>query len=58
MPNLTWKVQTIKDDGPGTHYRYHITGLILDGDRDPRAFSWSVPSLDDPTYDISTAVRF
>lgn len=51
----TWKVFTITDKGPGTHYRYHITGVVLDGAEPAREFSWSVSNLDNPAYDLSEA---
>ena len=50
-----WVVTSIEDRGPGTYYRYQVTGINLnhpEGHPD-REFSWSVPSIDKDRYDLS-----
>lgn len=54
---LVWKVFKVKDNGPTVFYRYSIQGEIRDTGREPVPFSWTVPSLDNPTYDLSEAER-
>ena len=49
-----WIVETIKDHGPGAYYRYSVTGRNLH--QNGKEFSWSVPNLDNPEYDLSNAI--
>lgn len=54
VPVKDWVVTSIVDRGPGHYYRYQVTGINMnhpEGHSD-RAFSWSVPSIDDDRYDL------
>jgi hypothetical protein len=53
---LVWKVKTAKDLGAGAWYRYSVQGEIINGSRKHEEFSWSVPNLDSPYYDLTEAV--
>jgi hypothetical protein len=57
-PEKDWVVNVIVDRGPGIYYRYWLRGVNLNypSDAYDREFSWSVPTLDDPRYDLSNAV--
>lgn len=52
-PGIRWIVETIRDNGPRQVYRWSITGRIVDTDGRDDRFSWAVPRLDDPRYDLS-----
>ena len=58
-PEKDWKVLECEDMGPGNYYRYRVIGLNLNWK--PEAadyrFSWSVPRIDDPRFDMSEAVK-
>jgi hypothetical protein len=58
VPAKDWRILTVKDRGPREYYRFAITGHNLNWRPESRdyAFSWSVPDLDDPRYDLSGAV--
>lgn len=53
LAGCRWVVEALQDRGPGHHYRYHIQGRITDDGREPQRFSWSVPDLADPRFDLS-----
>lgn len=56
-PASDWKVSHVLDRGAGHYYRYQVTGENLNWPEGlpEREFVWSVPSIDDPRYDLSTA---
>lgn len=57
-PARDWRVISYRDRGAGHYYRYAVTVENLnwpEGHRD-RVQHWSVPSLDDPRYDLSAAI--
>src|SRR5690606_6394965 len=47
---LVWLIMDLLDLGPRHRYRYRIRGEIWDRGRFVDAFTWHVPSLDDPAY--------
>jgi hypothetical protein len=55
-PARPWEILTVKDHGPRQHYRYSVTG-VNHHRAPPERFSWSVPNLDDPQYDLSHATH-
>jgi hypothetical protein len=58
VPAKDWVIKTIVDRGPGLYYRYHVRGTNLNypPEASEREFAWSVPTLDDPRYDLSGAI--
>ncbi len=54
--SCTWHVESLKDRGPGTYYRFHIQGRIVQGgDVKDEEFSWSVRDLDDVRFVLDNA---
>jgi hypothetical protein len=58
MASFCWKIKELRKTSdyerfPSAHYRWHVIGEIIDGMREPVPFCWSVPSLSNPTYDLS-----
>lgn len=56
MPD--WIVKVIVDRGANAYYRYKVKGENLNYavGHPSRTFSWDVPSIDDPRYEVSSAV--
>lgn len=54
-----WVLIAIHDSGEGNYYRYRVSGLNLNypPTHPSHRFSWSVPSISDPRYDTTNAVR-
>lgn len=50
--SCVWQVTRLVDKKVGW-YRLHVEGVILDADSPPVPFSWAVPDLSDPKYDLS-----
>lgn len=57
VPAQDWKVLELEDTGPGNYYRYRLVGLNLNWRPEwpDYQFRWSVPSVDDPRFDMSEA---
>lgn len=51
-PEKPWVVLSIKDVAPDTTYRYRVTGENHYS-TPPEPFSWSVPNVDNPRYNLS-----
>ena len=59
IPAKDWRVTAVRDNGAGAYYRWSVEGenLNFPPASADRRFSWRVPSVDDPRFDLSDAVR-
>jgi len=55
-----WRLREVVDLGPGTYYRYRVSGQNMNVAPGGYGFdfSWDVPSIDDKRYDLDHAQRF
>lgn len=55
-----WRLREVVDLGPGTYYRYRVSGQNMNVAPGGYGFdfSWDVPSVDDALYDLDHAQRF
>jgi len=55
IPEKPWRVTKLVDRGKTEHYRFRVEGENLNHPPGSpgRRFSWAVPDVDDPSFDLS-----
>jgi hypothetical protein len=54
--SVIWMIEDVRVR-EGDFYRYAVSGWVMDGGSKTHLFSWQVPSLNDPRYQLTEAAR-